>query len=105
MGENEGNGLTGLDRELTNRFEVFTAKRGRRPEDQTLRTGNPVDGAVVEPVDPWVGRAVVEARHKLGVKSHLARPTHHDPHKIGAVRRRHEIDDCGTAGLGFEFGF
>jgi hypothetical protein len=31
--------------------------------------------------------------------------TNHDPHKIGAVRRRHEIDKRRSAGFGLEFGF
>ena len=40
----------------------------RGPQDQTLRTGNRVDGAVLSPGDPWYGCPVVEAHHSLGTK-------------------------------------
>jgi hypothetical protein len=39
------------------------------------------------------------------LKNHLSRSPDHDPHEIGAVGRRHEIDHRRSAGLGFELGF
>ena len=44
--EDEGNGLTGLDRELTDRFEVVTVKGGWGSQDQALRADNRVDRAI-----------------------------------------------------------
>jgi hypothetical protein len=32
-------------------------------------------------------------------------PTHHDPHEIGVVRQRHEVDNRRAAGVGLKFGF
>ena len=104
VGEHEGNGLAGLDGELADCFEVFAIKFDRGAQDQTLRTGNRVDRAVIEPVDPWNGRSVVEAHHELSMKSHTPGPTDHDPDKIGAVGRRHEIDNRRTTGLSLKFG-
>ena len=39
MGEDEGNRLASLDRELPDGFEVFAAKRDRGPQDHSLRSG------------------------------------------------------------------
>ena len=103
--EDEGNRLTGLDRELTDRFEVVTVKGGWGSQDQALRADNRVDRAIVESADPWHGCPVIETHHKLGTKNHSPRPTNHDPHKIGAVCRRHEIDNGCRAGLSLKFGF
>jgi hypothetical protein len=36
MGEDEGNRLASLDRELPDGFEVFAAKRNRGPQDHPL---------------------------------------------------------------------
>src|SRR5262249_3106245 len=49
--------------------------------------------------------AIVEAHHELGIEIHSPRPADDNPHKIGAVRRRHEIDNRRAAGLSLEFGF
>ena len=103
--EDEGNRVTGLDRELTDCCEVFTEECGRGSQDQTLRTGNRIECPVIESVDPRHSRAVVEAHHKLVTKNHPPRPPSHDPHKVPGLCGRHEIDDCRTARLCFEFGF
>ncbi len=105
MGEDEGNRLAGLDRQLTEYFSLVTVKCGRRSQDQTLRTGNRVDRASIESIDPWHGRPVVKTHHKLTTKNHSPRPANHNPHKIGAVCRRHEIDNHRAAGLSLKFGF
>ena len=68
MGEDEGNRLAGLDRQLTEYFSLVTVKCGRRSQDQTLRTGNRVDRASIESIDPWHGRPVVKTHHKLSTK-------------------------------------
>src|SRR5262245_45583449 len=70
-----------------------------------FRTGNGIERAVIEPIDPWHGGTVVKTHHKLGMENHSPRPADHHPHKIGAVCRRHEIDNRRTAGLSLEFGF
>jgi hypothetical protein len=70
VGEDEGNGLVDLDRELADGLEVFAAKRGRASQHQTLRTGDRIYRAVIEPADPWHGRPVVEAHHELSTKNH-----------------------------------
>src|SRR5205085_2791444 len=84
---------------------VFTVKCSRSPQDQTLRTGDCADRSVLETVDPWHGGPVVETHHKLGLKNYSPGKTNHDPHQIGAVCRRHEVDNCGATGLGLKFGF
>jgi hypothetical protein len=74
-------------------------------QEKTLRAGKGADRAIIEAVDPRHGRPVVEAHHKLSLEKNATRSAGHDAHKIGAVRRRYEID-CGRgAGLGLEFGF
>src|SRR5262249_33596061 len=103
--EDEGNGLAGFNRELTDRFKVFPVKCDRGSQDQTLRTGNRADRGLVESIDPWHGPSVVETRRKLGLKSDAPRLADHNPHEIGAVRGRHEIDNRCATGLGLEFGF
>jgi hypothetical protein len=103
--KHEGNGLGGLDDEFADRCEVFCAQCGRGAQDQTLRTGNRTECAVVQPADPRHRRPIVEPRHELGAKNHPPRPPGHDPHKIPALCRKHEIDHCRTAGVGFEVGF
>ena len=50
-------------------------------------------------------RSIVEPQHELSLEDHSPRPNHHDRHQIGAVCRRHEIDDRRTACLSLEFGF
>ena len=72
MGENEGNRLAGLDRELADGFEVFAAKRDRGSQDHALRAGKRSDRAVIQSVDPRHRGAVVEADHELGAKIHPA---------------------------------
>ena len=79
-------------------------KFNRGAEDQTLWSGNCVDRAVIEPVDPWNGRSVIEAHYELSMKRHTAGPTDHDPDQIGAVGRWHEIDDRRTARHRLKFG-
>src|SRR5262249_48025458 len=105
IGEDKGDGLAGLDRELADRSKIFAVEGDRGAQEQTLRAGNRVYRAVVELVDPWHGRPVVEARYKLSRKNHSSRSTDHDPHKISAVGRRHEIDHRRRAGRDLEFGF
>ena len=68
MRQDKGNGLASTDHEFTDCFEIFSVEIGRGPQDQTLRTGNRVDGAVLSPGDPWYGCPVVEAHHSLGTK-------------------------------------
>ena len=105
IGEDKGNGLASLDRELADRSEIFAVESNRGSHKQALRAGNRADRAVIEPVDPWHGRPVVEAHHQLSLKIHAPRSADHDPHKIGTVARRHEIDHRCGSGLGLEFGF
>ena len=105
IGEDKGNRLAGLDRELADRSEILAMEPDRGAQDNTLRAGNRVDRPVIEPVDPWHGRPVVEAHHQLSLKIHSPRSTDHDPHKMRAVGRRHEIDYRRRAGLSLEFGF
>ena len=105
MGEDEGNRLAGLDRQLTECFSVVAVKCGRRSQDQTLRAGNRVDRASIESIDPWHGRPVVKTHHKFSTKNHSPRLANHNPHKIGAVCRRHEIDNHRAAGPNLKFGF
>jgi hypothetical protein len=74
-------------------------------EDQTLGAGNRVECSVLETIDPWHRRPVVEAREELATKNHPPRPADHDSHQVRCVSRRHEIDDRHTTRIGFEFGF
>src|SRR5207247_9969643 len=92
-------------RERSDRPEVSTGERGRGPQDHTLRTGNRIERPVIESVDPWHDRPIVEAHHELGTKIHPPRPADHDPHEIRAVRREHEVDNGRTTRVGLEFGF
>jgi hypothetical protein len=62
--------LANFDRELAERFQVFAVKYGRHSKDQTLRTGNGIERAVIEPIDPWHGGTVVKTHHKLSLKGH-----------------------------------
>jgi hypothetical protein len=78
---------------------------GWSSQDQALRADNRVDRAIAGSADPWHGCPVVETHYQLGLKSHSPGLPHHDPHKIGAVCRRHEIDNGCRAGVGLEFGF
>ena len=68
MRQDKGNGLASTDHEFTDCFEIFSVEIARGPQDQTLRTGNRVDGAVLSPGDPWYGRPGVEAHHSLSTK-------------------------------------
>ena len=72
MGEDEGNRLASLDRELPDGFEVFAAKRNRGPQDHPLWAGKRSDRAVIQSVDPRHRGAVVEADRELGAKIHSA---------------------------------
>src|SRR5262249_42769043 len=56
-------------------------------------------------VDPWYGRTVVKTNHEFSLKNHPARATDDNAHQVGAVCRRHEIDDRRAAGISFEVGF
>jgi hypothetical protein len=76
------------------------AERSRGSQDKTLRTGNRIECPVIESVDPRL-----KAHHELGPKNHPPRPPGHDPHKVPGLCGRHEIDDCRTPSLCFEFGF
>src|SRR5215471_15940981 len=51
-----------------------------------------VDRILIETVDPWHSCPIVETQHELGLKNYSPRPTRHNPHKIRAICRRHEID-------------
>jgi hypothetical protein len=104
VGEHERNGLARIHGEVTHCLEVFAIKFNRGAQHQTLRTGNRVDRAVVEPVDPWNDRSVIKAHHELSTKSHTPGLTDHDPDQIGAVGRWHEIDNRRTARLSLKFG-
>jgi hypothetical protein len=79
--EDEGNGLTGLDRELTDRFGVVTVKRWGS-QDQALRADNRVGRAIIGSADSWHGCPVIETHYQLGMKNHSPGPTYHNPHKI-----------------------
>ena len=63
IGEDKGNRLAGVDRELADRSQIFAVERDRGSQDNTLRSGNRVDRPIIEPVDPWHGGPVVEAHH------------------------------------------
>src|SRR5262249_46308069 len=87
------------------RFKIFPVERNRGSQEKTLWAGNRVDRAVIEPVDPWHGRPVIEAHHEFSLKSDASRSAEHDPHKIAAFGRSQEIDHRRGAGLGLEIGF
>jgi len=72
-----------IDREFTNRSEVFAVQLRRSPQNQTLRAGNRFDCSIIESGDPRYGCSVVETHHQFGVKRHLPRPAHHDAHEVG----------------------
>ena len=105
VGEDKGYGLAGLDREITDRSKIFAVEFDRGSQEKTIWAANRVDRAVVKPVDPWHRRPIVEAHHKLCLKSHSPRPTRNNPHEIGTICRGHEIDNRRTASLSLEFGF
>ena len=88
VGKDQGDGLTLLDREVTDRLEILATERGRTSQDQTLGTGDHADRPVVEAADPGDCRSVVELRDELGAKVHAARPARDNPHEIGPIRRR-----------------
>src|SRR5205823_2266856 len=73
VGEDKGNGLTGLDCELADGSKIFARECDRGSQKKPLRTGNRIDRAVIEPVDPWHARSVTEASHELGLKNDAAR--------------------------------
>ena len=105
VGEDKGNRLAGLDGEVAEGLQVFAVKCGRRSQDKTLRSSDGVDRVVLETVYPWHGSPIVETHHELSLENHFARATGDDPHKVGAVCRRHKVDDHRTAGISLEFGF
>ena len=105
MREHERNGPARLNNELTDCLEVFAVKFGWGPQHQTLRTGNRVDCAIIEPVDPRYSGPVVEAHHELSMELYTPGSPDHNPHEVGTVCGPHEIDDRRTAGFSLELSF
>ena len=93
-----------LERELSNRLEIFAIERHLTPQNQALGTGGRADRPVIETSDPGDRRSIVEPRDVLGAKVHAPGSTHDDAHEVGAICRRHEIENCGAARLGLKFG-
>src|SRR5262249_9947618 len=83
----------------TERSQVLAIKCGRGSQNQTLRAGNRIDRAVVQPIHPWNGRPVIKARDKFSAKIDAARSTSHDTYETRFIRYRHKIDDCCAAAL------
>src|SRR4029077_10401716 len=77
----------------------------RGAQNYLLRAGYRFNRAVLDPCDPWYRRAVIEPPRQLGLKGHLARQPTDDADEVShAIRRRHEINDYRSAGLGAKFG-
>ena len=70
IGEDEGNRLAGLHRAL-----VFSVKCDRCSQNQTFRSSDGANRAILEPVHPWQSSPVVEPDANLVWKStHPERP-------------------------------
>src|SRR5208337_4939106 len=104
VGEDEGDGLAILDRELSYRLEIFAIERNRTSQNQTLRAGDRADRPVIETSDPGNRRPIVEPGDVFGAKLHTTGSTHDNAYEVGPICRRHEIDNCGAARLGLKFG-
>ena len=85
MGKDEGNGFASLNCELPPGSQVFTIQGDGSPKDQSLRSRDRIDNAIVEPGHPWHGRSVIEASHKLSFKIHTSSLAHHDAQKMSAI--------------------